>query len=179
MKAIKAIEKLIELDACKDACDWVEDRTIEQAWNECERGGWMLWFYNQSFPEKTKELAIAKAHYANTVRHLMLDERSTRAVDSAIEYGMGKITREELYFISGDAFSAASMPAFNPITCYIYAAYAAAYAAAFTNPFANFPANYASAAAENYKPNHESYIRNQKQCADICRKYLNIQETTK
>lgn len=36
-------ETLKAMDACLPAIQWVGDKTIEQAWMECERGDWMLW----------------------------------------------------------------------------------------------------------------------------------------
>jgi hypothetical protein len=35
---------LIKIRAYKEMISWVGDRTLEQAWTECERGDWMLWF---------------------------------------------------------------------------------------------------------------------------------------
>ena len=34
---------LRELDACQEAIDWVEDKTIEQAVEQCDRGDWFRW----------------------------------------------------------------------------------------------------------------------------------------
>ena len=36
-------QQLIEMDACQEAIDWVENRTIKEAWTDCQRGDWMLW----------------------------------------------------------------------------------------------------------------------------------------
>lgn len=36
-------EKLKELNACQEAIDWIGDRDLQTAWNECERVDWMLW----------------------------------------------------------------------------------------------------------------------------------------
>ena len=48
------------------------------------------------YPKNLRELTLAKGHCANTVRHLMKDQRSIDAVDAAIAFGEGKITKEEL-----------------------------------------------------------------------------------
>jgi hypothetical protein len=37
-------DSLKALKACRRAVDWVGDRTASQAWDECERGDWMLWY---------------------------------------------------------------------------------------------------------------------------------------
>ena len=83
--------KLIELRACADSIEWVGDKTWEQAYNDCERGDWLLWLFKKTNPDNLKELTLAKGHCANTVRHLMKDNRSILAVDAAIAFGNGEI----------------------------------------------------------------------------------------
>jgi hypothetical protein len=106
---------LIKLNACQEAVEWVEDKTIEQAVNDCPRGDWMLWLAAKVDVDFQK-LTLAKGLCANTVRHLMKDERSIKAVDTAIAFGEGKATLDELQNSSDAAYAAA------------YAAYDAAYA---------------------------------------------------
>ena len=37
-------DKLVKLDACKEAVIWAKDfPTVAEAWNACERGDWMIW----------------------------------------------------------------------------------------------------------------------------------------
>src|SRR3990167_10919556 len=37
-------EKLNQLGACPEALVWAEDyESLEEAWQKCERGDWMLW----------------------------------------------------------------------------------------------------------------------------------------
>jgi hypothetical protein len=88
-------QKLKELDACQEAMEWVGERTIEQAVNDCHRGDWLLWL-GQRLEIDGRKITLAKGHCANTVRHLMKDQRSVDAVDVAIAYGEGKIGKEEL-----------------------------------------------------------------------------------
>ena len=70
---------LKNLNACQEAIDWVGDKSLQEAWNTCPRGDWMLWLYKRLYPDNLRELTLAKAHCANTVRHLMKDERSLKA----------------------------------------------------------------------------------------------------
>ena len=132
-------------NACNEAQTWAKDKTIEEAYNTCPRGDWMLWLFAKTNPDDLQRLTLAKGHCANTVRHLMKDERSIKAVDVAIAFGEGKATRDELI----DAYAAAG-------------AGAAAYAAA-----AAYDAADAGAAAAKKS--------NQLQTADICRKYLPLE----
>lgn len=40
---MRAIDLLVELRACDGARLWVGDRTVTEAWRDCERADWMLW----------------------------------------------------------------------------------------------------------------------------------------
>jgi hypothetical protein len=154
MKTFK--EYLHSVDACEPAVEWAGDKPIEQVVAECHRCDWLLWLAKKCGVE-LQPLTLAKGHCANTVRHLMTDERSLKAVDVAIAFGEGKATREEL----DDAADAATTAA-----AYAYAADAAydAYAAAAYASHAADAAHAAYAAA--------AYAANQQETADICRKYI-------
>lgn len=103
MNAQQFTEKLIALDACEVAKKWAAGKTWEEVYNTCHRGDWMLWLFKKTNPSDLQLLTLAKGHCANTVRHLMKDERSIKAVDAAIAFGEGKITREELDTATADA----------------------------------------------------------------------------
>jgi len=152
MKTFK--EYLKSLNACEPAIDLAGDKPIEQIVAECHRGDWLLWLAKKCGVE-LQPLTLAKGHCANTVRHLMTDERSLKAVDVAIAFGEGKATREELDTAAADAATAA----YDAAAAYVSAANAA-YAAAYVSA-----ANAASAA-------HAASAANQQETADICRKYI-------
>ena len=98
-----------KFNACKESIVFRKNYPdFKTAWENCPRGDWMLWIAKKLNVDLLK-LTTAKALCANTVRNLMRDERSTKAIDVAILFGQGKASREELD-----------------------AAYAAAYAAAYT-----------------------------------------------
>jgi len=154
-------ELLLKLKACKEAIKWAGDKTAEEVIATCHRGDWLLWLaYKLEVDDRP--FTLAKGHCANTVRHLMKDERSIKAVDAAIAYGNGEISKEELK----DAASAAYYAAYS----YSYATYAAAYAA--------YADSYAAAAAYAADAAYAAYYAaadrksNQIETADICRKYL-------
>ena len=144
MKTFKEILK--ELQACDDARIWAADKPIEEVVKECHRGDWMLWLALK-LDVDIKLLALTKGYCAQTVIHLMKDERSRKAVEMAIRFGEGDATREQL----NDAADAAAYAAAAYADAAAYAAYAAADAAA--------------AYADVRK-------KNQMLTADICRKYL-------
>jgi hypothetical protein len=112
-------ELLIELDACPTAREWAGDMPIEEVVSTCHRGDWLLWLAKKVDVD-LQLLTLAKGHCANTVRHLMKDERSINAVDVAIAFGEGKATREEL----DDAAYAAAYAAAAYAASAAYAAYA-------------------------------------------------------
>ena len=89
-------ELLNKLKACQEAMEWAGDKSWEEIYNTCHRGDWLLWLFKRTNPDDLQLLTLAKGHCANTVRHLMKDERSIKAVDAAIAFGEGKISRDEL-----------------------------------------------------------------------------------
>ena len=150
-------ELLKKLNACQPAREWADDKTIEEIWATCHRGDWMLWLARKLNIDK-RVLTLAKGHCANTVRHLMKDERSIAAVDMAIKYGEGNATDSELAAAADAAYDA---------TADAYDAYAADYATA------DAAAAYAAAAAA-YAAAADADARKQSQqaTAEICRKYI-------
>lgn len=81
-------QQLIKLNACKEAIDWVEDRTLDQAWNDCHRSDWMAWFIAEGLLneqltvlEINKLLGLIGCWCARRmVRHLEEDERERSAL---------------------------------------------------------------------------------------------------
>jgi prophage DNA circulation protein len=144
---------LQSVEACKPAVEWAENKAIEEVVATCHRGDWLLWLAKKC-DIGLQPLTLAKGHCANTVRHLMKDERSIKAVDVAIAFGEGKATREELAAAAAAAYAAAYVAP---------DAYAAAYAAANAADAAAKAAYAAAADADDANP---------LQTADICRKHI-------
>jgi hypothetical protein len=155
-------ELLQKLNACKDAREWAGDKTWEEIYNTCHRGDWLLWLFKRTNPDDLQLLTLAKGHCANTVRHLMKDKRSIKAVDAAIAFGEGKISRDEL-----DAAADAATYAYATDDAAAAAAYAAAAAA-----YADAAAAYAAYAARDTA---YAIKKNQQLTANIYRKYLPIE----
>jgi hypothetical protein len=174
---------LQSVDACKPAVEWAENKTIEEVVATCHRGDWLLWLA-QKCDIGLQPLTLAKGHCANTVRHLMKDERSTKAVDVAIAFGEGKATREELdaadYAAADAAKSAYAAYAAN--AAYYAAANAAAAAAAYAAAAADAYSAAAYYAAKSVRlsaayyadadADADAFNANHLQTADICRKYI-------
>ena len=144
--------------ACKESIAFRENYSdFKSAWENCPRGDWMLWIAKKLEVYLLK-LTTAKALCVNTVRHLMKDERSKKAIDVAILFGQGLATREELDFAAADAYAAARTAAAAADTATYSAAAYAAVAAYAADAYA------ADAAASRQK--------NQQETAEICRRVL-------
>ena len=146
---------LTKLGACQEAKEWAKGKTFEEIYNTCHRGDWLNWLFAKTNPEDVQLLTLVKGHQANTVRHLMKDERSLKAIDTAIAFGEGRATREELNNAAAAAFAASAARAASA------AGASAAYAAVEAAEAAE--ASYANARQANLQLT-----------ADIFRKYISI-----
>jgi hypothetical protein len=153
---------LIQLNACESAREWAGDMPIEEVVATCHQGDWLLWLAKKVDVD-LRLRTLAKGHCANTVRHLMTDERSLNAVDVAIAFGEGKATREEL-----DAAAAAAYAAAYAAAAYAYASAADAAAAASRAAAAAADAD----AADDDADAAATASLNRQQTADICREYI-------
>jgi hypothetical protein len=170
-------EKLIQLDACEQALEWAGGKTWEEIYNTCHRGDWLLWLFARTNPGDFRLLTLAKAHCANTVRHLIMDKRSTNAVDVAIAFGEGRATIKEFNDAASDAKDAAAYHAAYDASTYAaaYAASSVAAACAFaTSSVAASVAATACVSAAGVAGAVDAKKENQKLTADVCRKYLPI-----
>lgn len=147
---------ILQFGPCIDAIRYYENYdSFEQAWQDCQRGDWMIWIAFKLKVDK-KLLFKAKALCAKTVEHLMKDQRSKDAVQAALDYADGKITEKQL-----KVFACAAADA--------YGAYADNYAAVAAN--AAYAGDYAAVAA-SAAYGAAAKIKNQLQTSDICRDIL-------
>ena len=105
MKTLK--ELLSELKSQYEFIEWVNDKTIEQVVKECDRGGWLMFLVVKLELDRRKAIAT-NGHIANTVRHLMKDERSVKYVDLCMNFEDTSISFEELKTCASDAMEAVS-----------------------------------------------------------------------
>ena len=164
--------KLEKINACSGAREWVAtQKNYKEAWQNCERGDWMLWLARKLKIDDRK-LTLAKFKCANQVRHLMKDQRSLAAIDAAEKYGNGDISRGEL----NDDADAAAAAAYAAAAYAAYAAYAAATAAAYAAAdAAAYAAADAAAAAAAYDAAYAAAAAQKaslKKSADFCREIL-------
>ena len=165
-------ELLIELGACKSFIKWAENRTTdEQIVKDCPRGHWLLWLASK-IDLPIRKLTLAKALCAKTVIHLMKDERSIKAVETAERFGRGECDSFELKDAINAARSAARSAAFDLSDYAATAAYtSAADTVDPTDGDVAYNAAYAAAAAY-VAAGTDAKTENQLQTADICREVL-------
>ena len=181
----KMDELLIELRACRAAKEWAQGKTFEEVYTTCERGDWLCWLFAKTNHEDVQLLTLVKGYQANTVRHLMKDARSMKAVDIAIAFGEGKATREELRNAADAAWVATAASdaryAADAARAEAWAAWAASAAYAATARGAIYASDAAidagaaaRSAAGSYAASYAAEQANQQQTADIFRKYISI-----
>ena len=92
------LEWLQENKACGSSILWIEEKNIqslEEAWNICERGDWLLWMATKLNIDK-RRLVLCAALCAHTVIQYMQDSRSRNAVRIAFLWGREKVTDTQL-----------------------------------------------------------------------------------
>ena len=174
MNAQQFMQVLNDLGACSGAKEWAVGKSWQEVYDTCHRGDWLLWLYRRSKCYDLQKITLAKGLCANTVRHLMKDERSLKAVDAAIAFGKGEISRDELDAAADDAFYAYAASATTADTAATYAAAAAASAAtaAATAAAGSHAASHAVDAASDDDATRKE---NQQKTADIVRESLPIE----
>jgi hypothetical protein len=155
----KQIENLKKLRPCPEALNWVlEQNDPQQAWDDCERGDWMLWLLGKIAKGLTsksrKQLVLIACECARLkLKHVPEGEARPRiAIETAEAWTRGEATLAQVRTAvdAADAYAAVTYHSNS-------AAYAAAYAAA---DAAVAPVAAAVGGVEILK-----------QCADIVRKH--------
>ena len=88
---------LTRLDACREARKWAAGKTLEQAWNECPRGDWLLWLAGQLDVDR-KLLVRAACQCARlALLHVPAGEtRPLEALETAEAWTRGEATIEDV-----------------------------------------------------------------------------------
>ena len=137
---------LREIDACGNAVRWLGDRTLSQAWSECERPDWMLWLCGKmsdqpGWPTRQHIVLIA-CDIAESVlpifeRRYPADKRPRTAIEIARRWVSGEANevraaraRRDASYAASSAYAAAADAAAYAASASFAAADASAYAAA-------------------------------------------------
>jgi hypothetical protein len=150
------IKKLLkQLRACPEARGWVAEQTPNQAWNNCQRGDWLLWFSSKLGIDK-KMIVKAACQCARLTLPYTKDPRVLKCIEVTELWCIGQIdisavrhaaTAADAAATAADAaYAAAAATAADAAAA--DAAYAAATAAATAATAAAADAAYAAYAAD-------------------------------
>ena len=174
------LKPIQRMGACEEAIKWGEEYdSAGEAWNNCERGDWMLWLCGKLSDKlaSRKKLVLTACECARlTLLYVKEGEdRPLKALETAEQWARGE-NNVTLAMVRTSADAAAdAATAAAPERAAYYAAYAAYYAAA------AYDATYAAAHAAAYASYAAAASRRVtlKQCADTARKHYPIAPTGK
>jgi hypothetical protein len=78
-------QHLEDIGACADARIWAKGKTAQEAWDQCERADWLLWWVAQEKPDSKQDLVRAACRIARLVLHLVpqSEDRPRLAIEAA------------------------------------------------------------------------------------------------
>mgnify|MGYP001608780356 CR=1 FL=1 len=133
------------LGACSEGRDWLGDRDLETAWNDCERGDWSLWLVARVNVDR-RLIVRAAARCAKTALQFVPEgeDRPRLAIEAAFAWAddPSEVNLQRCREAARNAATAYATDAAYAAYDAAYAAYAAAYAA--------YDAAYAAAYAAAY-----------------------------
>lgn len=100
-------EFLDKHNACPDGRERARAfSSLEDAWNRCDPSD-LIWLATRPGVLTEKELRLSAVFCARQVEHLLTDDRSRAAIDTAERYACGKATDEELVAARAAAYAVA------------------------------------------------------------------------
>ena len=191
MGALEFASVLRELRACTEARLWAEGKSLEEVWQQCERGDWLLWFCGmmagrEGWPTRQHVVLAACACAETTLKNVPEGEgRPQKAIETARRWACGQATEAEVKACADDAaaayaesgYAASYAPASFAIAAAAYDAGYAAYAAADT---AEYAARAAANAADKSRRElwHSTHQASLKESADLVRSLLPVPTAT-
>lgn len=114
--------------ACRPAIEWLQARTLAEAWEQSERGDWLLWLAANAGVDRRRLVMSACACARLALVHVPPGEERPRvAIDTAEAWCRGEATIEQVRKASRNAADAAADAADAAAYAAAYV-YAAAYA---------------------------------------------------
>lgn len=88
-------------NACAESIQWIDDRDLVTAWNECPKASWLLWLYARSVNPDTIVFKTAVVELADSMLNIFEaeypeDKRPRNAIETARRYLAGNATKEGL-----------------------------------------------------------------------------------
>src|SRR5271165_5649285 len=90
------IRLLRKLNACEPAVNWVGDRDLKTAWEECPNIQWLLWFAGRSKKLPVYKLVLAACACARiSLKYVPAGENRPRlAIEAAEGWAAGRVSVE-------------------------------------------------------------------------------------
>ena len=169
-------KKLVKMDACIEAVEWAKPyKTFTAAWNDCERGDWMLWLAGRSGVDR-KIVVFAACQCARlALKYVTKGEgRPLRCIETTEAWTRGDATLEEVLAARRAAYASADAAAYDAAAYAAYASAASADAAAYDAAAydAAASATYDSAASAASASADATRTKTLRKCAVIVRKTI-------
>jgi hypothetical protein len=76
---------LVELRACKEAREWADGKTAQEAWDTCDRADWLLWWVARAKPDAKRDIVRVACKIARLVLKYVPqgEERPRLAIEAA------------------------------------------------------------------------------------------------
>jgi hypothetical protein len=154
--------------ACRPALEWLQARTLAEAWEQSERGDWLLWLAAKAGVDRRRLVMAACACARLALVHVPPGEERPRvAIETAEAWCRGEATIEQVRKASrnADAAHAAAAAYAAAADAAAYAAYAYAYADADAAAYAYAYADAAARASALKKA--ADLVRGLISCAEV------------
>jgi len=108
MNAIEFTNHLIKLNACSEARQWAEGKSLVDAWDQCNDPQWMMWLLGRSTVNKKVIATIAVEFAEQCVHNASEYPDVAKCIEVAKRFLAGDASREELSAAWSAARSAAA-----------------------------------------------------------------------
>ena len=164
-------------NACSDAVIWIGKRSLKQAWDECERADWMLWYMCRAeLATKRERIHIVCDCAATALKYVPKGEdRPREAIEAARRYA-DEPTEENLRLLNaaGAAAGAAVWVAWATRAAAGAAVWAAAGAAVWAAEFAWGAAAEAAGGAAGAAAGIAAWVVAHKQMCEMIREKIKL-----
>ncbi len=167
---------LVSLSACKEASVWAEGKSLAEVWSTCHRGDWMLWLIARYGDVSHKALVAIACDCAEPTLSFIpsVEHRPAECLATVRRWLKDETTIEEVKKAAQAAWAAAAWAAAAAQAA--WAAQAAAWAAWAAQAAAWAAQEAAWAAQAAAKAAWAAQADSLKFSADVCRKYVTIEE---
>ena len=124
-------EQLQQMDACQEAIDWVDGRSLRKCWQVADRSDWMLWLVDKLGICKAEQHELACDFAERALKYVPKGEDRPRlAIEAKRKWLKGEISDAELAAARNAAWDAAWDAAGDAALAAAWATWAATGAAA-------------------------------------------------